>query len=97
MENIENNGCKAITPLLGDAALLTPDKRFDVVVANINRNILLRDMSCYTAVLAEGGTLLLSGFYEHDIPAIRAKAEELGLAFDHYLIRNDWVAVRFGK
>ena len=97
VENIENNGCKAITPLLGDAALLTHDKRFDVVVANINRNILLRDMSCYTAVLAEGGTLLLSGFYEHDIPTIRVKAEELGLAFDHYLIREDWVAVRFVK
>lgn len=96
-ENIENNNCCNIKALLGDAALLTSDKRFDVVVANINRNILLRDMSCYTAVLAEGGTLLLSGFYEHDIPAIRAKAEELGLAFDHYLIREDWVAVRFVK
>ena len=93
VENIENNGCKAITPLLGDAALLTPDKRFDVVVANINRNILLRDMPSYISVLAPGGTLLLSGFYEHDIPSLRAKAEELGLSFDHSESRQDWVAV----
>lgn len=96
LENLENNNCRKINALLGDAALLTSDKRFDVVVANINRNILLRDLHCYTAVLAPGGTLLLSGFYEHDIPAIRAKAEELGLTFDHYESRQDWVAVKFG-
>lgn len=95
LENFENNNCRNIKALLGDAAMLTPDKHFDVVVANINRNILLRDMHCYTAVLAPGGTLLLSGFYEHDIPAIRAKAEASGLAFDHYESRQDWVAVKF--
>lgn len=95
LENLENNNCRNIKALLGDAALLTSDKRFDVVVANINRNILLRDLHCYTAVLAPGGTLLLSGFYEHDIPAIRAKAEASGLAFDHYESRQDWVAVKF--
>ena len=94
LENLENNNCRNIKALLGDAALLTPDKRFDVVVANINRNILLRDMHCYTAVLAPGGTLLLSGFYEHDIPAIRAKAEASGLAFDHYEIRiSDYLSI----
>ena len=96
LENLENNNCRNIKALLGDAALLTPDKRFDVVVANINRNILLRDMPSYISVLAPGGTLLLSGFYEHDIPAIRAKAEASGLAFDHYESRQDWVAVKFG-
>ena len=95
LENLENNNCRNIKPLLGDAALLTPDKRFDVVVANINRNILLRDMPSYISVLAPGGTLLLSGFYEHDIPAIRVKAEASGLAFDHYESRQDWVAVKF--
>ncbi len=97
LENLENNNCRNIKALLGDAALLTPDKRFDVVVANINRNILLRDMPSYISVLAPGGTLLLSGFYEHDIPAIRAKAEASGLAFDHYESRQNWVAVKFCK
>ena len=97
LENLENNACSHIKALLGDAALLTADKQFDVVVANINRNILLRDMPSYVSVLAHGGTLLLSGFYEHDIPAIRAKAEELGLTFDTYLSREDWVAVRFER
>ncbi|MBO7540233.1 MAG: 50S ribosomal protein L11 methyltransferase [Bacteroidales bacterium] len=95
MENLENNNCRKIKALLGDATLLTSDKRFDVVVANINRNILLRDMPSYISVLAPGGTLLLSGFYEHDIPSLRAKAEELGLSFDHYESRQDWVAVKF--
>ncbi len=97
LENLENNNCRNIKALLGDAALLTSDKRFDVVVANINRNILLRDMHSYVSVLEKGGTLLLSGFYEHDIQAIRAKAEELGLSFDHNLCREDWVAVKFCK
>ena len=55
----------------------------------------LADMERYAAVLNNGGTLLLSGFYEHDIPAIRAKAEASGLAFDHYESRQDWVAVKF--
>lgn len=95
LENLENNNCRNIKALLGDAAMLTLDKCFDVVVANINRNILLRDMPSYISVLAPGGTLLLSGFYEHDIPAIRAKAEASGLAFDHNLCREDWVAVKF--
>lgn len=95
LENLENNNCRKIKALLGDAAMLTPDKRFDVVVANINRNILLRDMHSYVSVLEKGGTLLLSGFYEHDIPSIRAKAEASGLAFDHYESRQDWVAVKF--
>ena len=96
-ENIAKNHCKNITPFLGDVALLTPDKCFDVVVANINRNILLRDMSHYVSVLAEHGTVLLSGFYEHDIPVIRSKAEELGLSLETYLSREDWVAVKFVK
>jgi len=45
---------------------------------------------------APGGTLLLSGFYEHDIPSLRAKAEASGLDFDHYESRQDWVAIKFG-
>ena len=52
---------------------------FDVVMANINRNILLEDMKAFRSVLNEGGYLILSGFYTEDIPVLTEKAEELGL------------------
>jgi ribosomal protein L11 methyltransferase len=93
-ENFERNGV-SVTPLLGDASILTADKHFDVVLANINRNILLRDMEAYVRVLNPGGTLLISGFYEHDIPSLRQQAEALGLTFVDNKLRNDWAAVRF--
>lgn len=66
-------------------------------MANINRNILLRDMKHYIAVLEQGGTLLLSGFYEHDIPAIRHEAENNGMKFETYKERSEWVACKFTK
>lgn len=97
LENIENNNCKNIKAILGDASVLTADKKFQLIIANINRNILLRDMKHYIAVLEQGGTLLLSGFYEHDIPAIRQEAESNGMKFETYKERNEWVACKFTK
>lgn len=94
--NFERNGV-AVTALMGDASLLTPDKRFDVIMANINRNILVRDMQSYVGVLNPGGTLMLSGFYEHDIPAIEAEAVRLGLTPSTRLTRDEWSALRFTK
>lgn len=95
-ENFACNGVD-VTPLLGDAALLTPDKHFDLILANINRNILLRDMPAYAAVLNPGGTLLLSGFFEHDVDALREKAESLGLRLRQQRTRNDWTALRLER
>ena len=97
LENIENNNCKNIKAILGDASALTADKKFQLIIANINRNILLRDMKHYIAVLEQGGTLLLSGFYEHDRPAIRQEAESNGMKFETYKERNEWVACKFTK
>ena len=54
-------------------------------------------MKHYIAVLEQGGTLLLSGFYEHDIPAIRQEAESNGMKFETYKERNEWVACKFTK
>lgn len=95
-ENFERNAV-SVTPLLGDATSLTGDKHFDVVLANINRNILLRDMEAYVRVLNAGGTLLISGFYEHDIPSLRQQAELLGLTYVGHKVRDDWSAVRFTR
>ena len=62
-----------------DSRLLSPDSRFDVVVANINRNILLQDMERFTSVMAPHATLVLSGFYQDDCDQLIDKAQELGL------------------
>lgn len=91
-ENFERNGVQ-VNALLGDASSLTADKHFDLILANINRNILLRDMPAYAAVLNLGGTLLLSGFYEHDVQALQDKAETLGLRLVQQKSRNDWTAL----
>ena len=97
LENVEANGCTGINVLLGDAQLLNEKGLYDVVIANINRNILLRDMHAYIEHLNTGGTLLLSGFYEHDIPSIRQEAEKNGMAFESFRERNEWVACKFVK
>lgn len=97
LENIDRNGCPDIKCLLGDAALLTSDKRFDVIIANINRNILLRDMAAYAAVLCPGGTLLLSGFYEHDVKILTEKAATVGLSLSTRKERDGWQALRMVK
>lgn len=70
-------------------------KTYDVVIANINRNILLRDIPVYVQTLTEGGVLLLSGFYQDDIPKIREICEAHSLKYVQNLEKNHWVAVKF--
>jgi len=65
VENAERNNCKNISVFQGEASLLL-NKKYDVIIANINRNILLNDMKTYTNSLNKNGTLLLSGFYQED-------------------------------
>lgn len=97
VENCERNGVTDIRCVMGDVSCLTPDKHFDLIIANINRNILLRDMPGYVSVLNAGGTILFSGFYEADIQALRQRAEELGLQYGSHILRDEWAAVRFTK
>ncbi|WP_373816059.1 50S ribosomal protein L11 methyltransferase, partial [Porphyromonas loveana] len=68
---------------------------FDVIIANINRNILLNDMATYRSRLRTGGTLLLSGFYTEDIPFLAECATALGLKQEEVRTRNNWAALRF--
>lgn len=68
---------------------------FDMVIANINRNILLADMKHYIARMNPGAELLMSGFYIDDIPVIREEAERNGLHFVHHREKNRWAAVKF--
>jgi len=94
IENAERNNCQHITVYEGDAALLT-GKNYDAIIANINRNILLNDMQQYVDCLNKGGILLLSGFYEEDIPFIHASCTEKGLTFIKKHQKNNWVALKY--
>lgn len=95
LENAQRNGVE-ITVRIGDATLLG-DRRFDLIIANINRNILLADMAAYASVLQPGGTLLLSGFYESDVPVLRGHAASLGLRLAQQKVRQSWAALRLTK
>ena len=94
IENAERNNCKHITVYEGDAALLE-SKKYDLIIANINRNILLNDMQAYVNCLNPEGTLLLSGFYTEDIPFIDASCTEKGLTYVKKLERNNWVSLKY--
>lgn len=93
--NCELNGIKDIEIVFGDA--LSIQGRFDVVLANINRNILLRDMHCYVAAMNANALIFFSGFYTEDLDSIKAEAERLGLHYRRHLSRNNWVAAEFYK
>ena len=79
---------------LGDANSLGNEK-YDLILANIQRNVLLNDMPAYSKVLNDGGTLIMSGFYSEDIQAIKEKAESLGFKDNGYQVKNNWVAYAF--
>lgn len=95
LENIELNGVTDITVEEGDASALKGKGPFDVVIANINRNILLADMKQYVACMHAGSELYMSGFYVDDVPVIRKEAELNGLTLIHQQEKNRWAAVKF--
>lgn len=96
LENTERNHCKHISVYEGDTALLE-GKQYDVIIANINRNILLNDIPKYTACLCHGGILLLSGFYRDDIPVIDEICVKFSLNFVENFEKNHWVAIKYEK
>jgi ribosomal protein L11 methyltransferase len=96
IENIAINKIDGIEVKLGGAELLS-DSHFDIVLANINRNILLADMEQYAACLSTGGELYMSGFYKEDIPLIEAEANRNGLKLISFNEKNNWVVVKTVK
>jgi len=94
IENIERNNCNNINVLLGDASLLS-EKKYDVIIANINRNILLEDMKEYKKCLSALGELYLSGFYKVDLPIIIETCNNLGFTFVDNKEKNNWIAAKF--
>lgn len=95
-ENVKRNNCSRINVLEGDSALLR-NRKYDIILANINRNILLKDISVYSNCLNSDGLLFLSGFYSNDIPMITERCNEAGLRFQNNLQKDEWVAAKFSK
>ena len=93
IENTLKNRCKNITVYQGDATAI--NNSYDLIIANINRNILLQDLATYTKHLQKDGKLLLSGFYVEDIPVIDTEASKHGLRLELRLERNRWAGLRY--
>lgn len=94
--NAALNGVENMSVMLGDASVLdNVEDRFDIVIANINRNILIADMPAFRAHMKEGAQLILSGFYEADVPMIEAVAKEHGLSLCDVVTDEEWACALF--
>lgn len=97
-ENLDLNHIANVDVRIGGAELLDPSQEtFDIILANINRNILLQDIHRYASVLRSGGLLYMSGFYTEDIPVIREECEKYNLRYVRYEAKDNWTAVKFVK
>jgi len=96
IENTNLNHCSNISALCGSKEVI-PDKEFNIILANINRNILIDQIHRYSDVLKPGGILLVSGFYQEDIPLIVDESERHNLEFINFKSLSNWVSVKFIK
>lgn len=96
VENARLNNIMNLEAKLGDAGLLGTES-FEVIFANIHKNVIVSDLPVYERVLQSGGKLYLSGFYTHDMPDVKAKAEALGLVETGFQEKNNWVVYSFQK
>ena len=97
IDNLALNHINNIKVFQGDASSLASEGPFDIIIANINRNILLADMQYYVARMNEGAEIYFSGFYEIDLPLIQAEAERLGLRYLSHRVEKEWTAAQFVK
>ena len=97
IENLKINGADIVNLILGDASSLSNLSSVDVFIANINRNIITQDMESYVRALNMGGIMLLSGFYEEDIPVIMKVAEPLGLKYETHEVKDRWSCLKLSK
>jgi len=93
IENLGLNDVHDIDFFIGDVEKIE-GMMFDIILANINRNILLADMAQYTDCLTKNGELYMSGFYKEDIPVIEAEANKNGLKIEYFREKNNWVMVK---
>lgn len=96
IENARLNNIDNLQAMLGDAALLG-EGSFEIIFANIHKNVIINDLPKYENVLLSGGKIFLSGFYKHDMPDVKEKAESLGLLETGFQEKNNWVVYSFEK
>ncbi|MDT0622243.1 50S ribosomal protein L11 methyltransferase [Croceitalea vernalis] len=94
IENADRNNCKKIEVFEGNSNLLL-GKKYDIILANINRNILLEDIPIYASSLNSKGLLFLSGFYSSDLDMISEKCKAFNLRFEKNYEKNNWVAAKY--
>lgn len=98
VENVALNGIDNVDIILGDASSIESDREcYDLVLANINRNIILADISRYSAALRPGGYMQLSGFYEQDIPVLMETASKYGLSEVRHDVLKNWTMLLLRK
>ncbi len=93
----ENAGANGVEVKVVKASIedIEPKAEYDVVLANINKNVLLSQLQYYKQALKRGGVLLLSGFYKSDLEDIKYSAQKVNLRFQHHKVRNNWTIARF--
>ena len=94
VENMRLNSTETVELHLRDVPELAKVRNVNLFIANINRNIITADIAAYAATLASGATMLLSGFYEEDIPVIMSAAEPLGLTYKSHTTLNRWCCLK---
>ncbi len=98
IENVDINGVSDVVTLInGDASALAEVEPADIFLANINRNVILGDIEAYASHLRNSGIMILSGFYEDDVPMIEAAARPLGLVIEAIRSRNKWTVLTLCK
>ncbi len=95
VSNAEKNNIKNIIIIQGDAKVV--NKKYDIIFANINLNILVNDMEVYAKALNKGGTIYFSGFYQNDLVKLEQTANQFNLELINTKVKNDWMAARFSK
>lgn len=95
LENVKKNNCRHVDVHLGTAENISG--QFDLILANINKNILIADMAVYAAHMKSKGVIVFSGFYKEDVDDITRHAQPLGLTCDRISSRNSWTVTRFKK
>lgn len=93
-ENAQLNYCKNVTVDLGDHTLLK-NKAFDLIIANINKNVLISHFEHYAKAMPNGGKLLISGFFETDMADLVNAAEKFGFVFERIFTKDEWALIQF--
>lgn len=95
-DNVAKNKLQNISVLMGGAELLQ-NKKYDLILANINKNILLSDIKNYAQVMKKEAKILFSGFYLKDLEDIKLEAAKYEIQYTHHIVKNNWIAAVFKK